>query len=366
MTAPFPDTPGTSPAHVVVRLRPKANARAIRRGYPWIYANELVTDRRTKKLKPGTVALLEDDARNPLGLVAVNPLSKIICRMLDRDASATINQAWLETHLEKALLTRRRMFRDPFYRLVHAEADGLPGVVIDRFGDIVVIQPNAAWAEVLLPELTAAVQRVTGAQSILKNASGRTRSLEGLDDQNAILAGSAPASPIPVPMNGATYMADLTGGQKTGLFYDQRPNHAFAASLANGARVLDVFSHVGGFSLAALGAGAKSALAVDAARPALALAEAGAKAMGMAERFEIRQGDAFDALTELRDEGAQFDMVICDPPAFAPSKPALDAGLRAYERVARLAAPLVSSTGMPICTGNIGSARSATNRDHPG
>lgn len=346
MTAPFHDNPETMPARAVVRLRPKANARAIRRGYPWVYANELITDRRTKKLTPGTVALLEDDARNTLGLVAVNPLSKIICRMLDRNAKATIDQAWLETRLEKALLTRQRMFRSPFYRLVHAEADGLPGVVMDRFDDIIVIQPNAAWAEGLLPQLTAAVQRVTGVQSVLKNASGRTRSLEGLDDQNAILAGSAPSAPVQVPMNGAIYMADLTGGQKTGLFYDQRPNHAFAASLAKGARVLDVFSHVGGFSLAALGAGAEAALAVDASRPALALAEAGAKAMGIAETFTTRQGDGFDALTELRDEGAQFDMVICDPPAFAPSKPALDAGLRAYERVARLAAPLVAKNGI--------------------
>ena len=152
-------------------------------------------------------------------------------------------------------------------------------------------------------------------------------------------------------MNGATYMADLTGGQKTGLFYDQRPNHAFAASVARGSRVLDVFSHVGGFSLAALAAGAQSALAVDGSQPALDLAAAGAEAMGCTPQFTTRQGDAFDTLAALAEEGAQYDLVICDPPAFAPSRNALDAGLRAYERIARLAAPLVAENGiLAVCS----------------
>ena len=327
---------------------PKANARAIRHGAPWVYANELVTDRRTKKLEPGTLARLEDAERRPMGLVAVNPLSKIIARMLDTDGDATIDQAWFETRIARALALRSRLYDDPFYRLVHAEADGLPGVVIDRFGDTCVVQPNAAWAERLLEPLCDALQAVTGVGTILKNAGGRTRTLEGLDDVSATLRGSAPDAPVPVPMNGATYMADLTGGQKTGLFYDQRPNHAFAAALSRDARVLDVFSHVGGFSLAALAGGAAHALAVDGSAPALELAAEGATRMGMADRFETRQGDAFDTLAALADEGAQFDVVICDPPAFAPSKNALDAGLRAYERIARLAAPLVAENGILV------------------
>jgi len=230
--------------------------------------------------------------------------------------------------------------------LIHAEADGLPGVVIDRFGDTLVVQPNAAWADGLLEPLCAALVAVTGAPNVLKNAGGRTRSLEGLDDVSDVLAGVLPDGPLPVPMNGATYMADLTGGQKTGLFYDQRPNHAFVASLARGARVLDVFAHVGGFGLAALAAGAQSALAVDGSAPALELAQAGAEAMGAADRFTTRQGDAFDTLAALRSEGAEFDVVICDPPAFAPSRSSLEAGLRAYERIARLAAPLVADNGI--------------------
>jgi 23S rRNA (cytosine1962-C5)-methyltransferase len=131
----------------VVRLKPKAEARAIRHGFPWVYADELVTDRRTQSLAPGALAVLEDGERRPLGLVTVNTNSKIIARMLDRDPAAVIDPAWFAARLDRALALRTRLYDASFYRLVHAEADGLPGIVIDRFGDVAVIQPNAAWAE---------------------------------------------------------------------------------------------------------------------------------------------------------------------------------------------------------------------------
>lgn len=334
-----------------MRMKPKAEARAIRHGFPWVYADELVTDRRTQALDPGTLAVLEDGERRPLGLVTVNVNSRIIARVLDRDPLAELDAAWFEARLGRALAHRARLYPQPFYRLIHAEADGLPGVVIDRFGDLAVVQPNAAWAEAALEVLVAALVRVTGVATVIKNGSGRARSLEGLAEEMGVVHGSAPTGPVRVPMNGATYMADLLGGQKTGLFFDQRENHAFAARLANGARVLDVFAHVGGFALAALASGAVDALAVDASAPALALAEQGAIASGVADRFATRQGDAFEVLEALGAEGARFDLVICDPPAFAPAKPALAAGLRAYERIARLAAPLVAPGGyLVLCS----------------
>jgi 23S rRNA (cytosine1962-C5)-methyltransferase len=353
MTSPIshsPDEAAPLRGLPVVRLKPKAEARAIRHGFPWVYADELVTDRRTQSLAPGALAVLEDGERRPLGLVTVNTKSKIICRMLDRDPDAVIDQAWFAARLTRALALRARLFDAPFYRLVHAEADLLPGIVIDRFGDVAVIQPNAVWAEAHLADLTAALIAVTGVSTVVKNATGRARGLEGLNEETLVLAGAVSA-PIPVPMNGATYLADVTGGQKTGLFFDQRPNHAFAARLAKDARVLDVFAHVGGFGLAALAAGATSTLAVDASAAALALAGQGAELSGHAERFTTRQGDAFDVLEALGAEGQQFDLVICDPPAFAPAKPALEAGLRAYERIARLAAPLVAPGGyLVLCS----------------
>jgi len=334
-----------------VRLKPKAEARAIRHGFPWIYADELVTDRRTQGLAPGALAVLEDGERRPLGLVTVNVKSKIIARMLDRDPEAVIDQAWFAARIDRALAHRARLYPQPFYRLVHAEADGLPGVVIDRFGEVAVVQPNAAWAEMLLEPLVAALVAVTGVTTVIKNGSGRARGLEGLDEEIVVIRGTAPEGPVKVPMNGAVYMADLIGGQKTGLFFDQRENHAFVSRLAKGAKVLDVFSHVGGFALAALAGGGTNALAVDASATALTLAGQGAAASGFGDRFATRQGDAFDMLEALAAEGAQFDLVICDPPAFAPAKPALEAGLRAYERLARLAAPLVAKGGyLVLCS----------------
>ncbi len=344
------NAPDTEPSRPTVRLRPKARAQAIRHGFPWIYADELVTDRRTRALTPGSLALLEDDARQPMGLVTVNHNSKIIARMLDRDGSATVDVRWFARRIAIALALREKLFDAPFYRLVHAEADGLPGIVIDRFGDLAVVQPNAAWAEVLIELLVEALVEVTGVSRVVKNGQGRSRALEGLAEETVVLRGSV-AAPVPVPMNEATYMADVLGGQKTGLFYDQRPNHAFAARLVRGGSVLDVFSHVGGFALAALAAGATEALAVDGSALALALGEAGAQASGFSDRFTTRQGDAFATMEALAADGRRFDTVICDPPAFAPAKPALQAGLRAYERVARLAAPLVSPGGyLVLCS----------------
>ncbi|MBT6191217.1 MAG: class I SAM-dependent rRNA methyltransferase [Tateyamaria sp.] len=343
MTTPSLSSSTTRPH---VRMRPKTDARRIRHGFPWAYANEIVTDRRTKALVAGTLVVLEDENRNPLGLAAVNPASKIFVRMLDANIEAEVDHTWFVSRLRRALALRDRLFDAPFYRLIHAEADGLPGVVIDRFGDTLVIQPNAAWADGLINMLASAAAEVTGATRVLKNSGGRARSLEGLDDVSATLIGTEVDEPIAVSMNGATYMADVLEGQKTGLFYDQRPNHAFAKSVAGGARVLDVFSHVGGFGLAALAGGAVSTLCVDGSEPALALARQGAVAMGAEQQFEARHGDAFSVLQALNDSGDKFDLVVCDPPAFAPARSALDAGLRAYERIARLAAPLVAEGGI--------------------
>lgn len=345
-------TPTSAPAstYPVIRLKPKADAQRIRRGAPWVYADDIVTDRRTKAIAPGGLAVLQDAERQDIGLVAVNGLSKIMVRMLDSDLGTQIDQGWFETRLAHALSMRDRLYDAPFYRLIHAEGDGLPGVVIDRFGEICVVQANAAWADLRFDMLVDALMAVTGVTTVYKNASGRTRELEGLDTQSGVARGALDG-PVPVVMNGATYMADIAGGQKTGLFYDQRPNHAFAASLARGARVLDVFSHVGGFGLAALAGGATTALAVDGSQPALDLAVLGAEASGFGTQFDTRKGDAFKTMEALLNEGAQFDLVVADPPAFAPSKQALNNGLTAYSRVGAMAARLVAPGGyLVLCS----------------
>lgn len=330
-----------------VRLKPKADARRIRHGYPWVWAEDLVLDRRTRALAPGTLARLEDGDRRPVGLFAVNPVSKIAARRLDADSEAEPDGAWFSDRLDRAEAIRRRLYEQPFWRWVHAEADHLAGVVIDRFGDAVVIQPNAAWAERQLDALCEAVAVRPGIETIVVNRSSRVRALEGLTGETELLKGRL-NGPVTVPMNGALYLADLVGGQKTGLFFDQRENHRAAARLARDERVLDVFCHVGGFGLAALASGAASCLAVDASGAALDLARGGARAMGAEARFETRQGDAFEVMQALAEDGARFGVVVSDPPAFAPGKPALEAGLRAYERAARLAAALVTPGGFLV------------------
>lgn len=335
------------PGRAIVRMLPKVSAQPIRFGAPWIYADQIVLDRRTRAIPPGSTVELQDAERRPLGAAAFNAGSKIALRMLDRNPAAVIDADWCAARLARALALRETLFDAPFYRLVHAEADGLPGLIVDRFGDAAVIQPNAAWTETHLDALVTALAAVTGVTTIVKNGTGRARALEGLTEETVVLRGALDA-PVPVPMNGATYLADLLGGQKTGIFYDQRPNHAFAARLARGRTVLDVFCHVGGFALAALAAGAALALGVDGSAPALDLAARGAEATGVADRFETRKGDAFDTMAALGQEDRRFGLVVCDPPAFAPNKPALEAGLRAYERVARLGAALVEPGGFLV------------------
>ena len=328
-----------------VKLRPKADARRIRFGHPWAWSDEIAFDRRTKALEPGTLVRLEENGGTPLGVAAMGGGARIAARVLDRDPDAEIDAGWIEARLRLALDHRDRLYEGPFYRLIHAEADGLPGVVVDRFGDAAVLQPNAAWAAER-EEAFADALSTLGMTTVIRSGTGRARAEEGLDAETVVLRGDEPGQ-IPVPMNGATYIADLMGGQKTGLFYDQRPNHAFAARLGQGTRVLDVFSHVGGFGLAALAGGAEEAVLLDASRAALDLAEEGARRMG--RTVKTRQGDAFEALAELA--GGRFGLVVCDPPAFAPSKGARDAGLRAYERIARLSAPLVEDGGyLVLCS----------------
>lgn len=331
----------------IVRLRPQARRFAGGALPPWAYVDEIVLDRRTRAIPAGSIVELQDAERQPLGAAAFNAGSKIAVRLLDPDPAAAIDAGWFARRLGRALALRQTLFDAPFYRLAHAEADGLPGVVIDRFGDAAAVQPNAAWAEARLPALVEALQAVTGVATVVKNAAGRARSLEGLDADSAVLAGALDG-PVTVPMNGAVYYADLAHGQKTGIFYDQRPNHAFAARLAQGREALDLFSHVGGFALAALAAGATGALAIDSSAPALELAARGAVASGVADRFEARRADVFDAAAALAAEGRRFGLVVCDPPAFAPNKAALDAGLRAYERVARLAAAVAAPDGFLV------------------
>ncbi|MEM7686010.1 MAG: RlmI/RlmK family 23S rRNA methyltransferase, partial [Pseudomonadota bacterium] len=219
----------------IVKLRPGKGGR-LRNGAPWVFADEIAMDRRTRKLVPGTLVDLRD-GEEALGLAAFNPDSQISARLLGGPAETPVDADWFAARIRRALQLRDRLFDALFYRLVHAEGDGLPGTVIDRFGDAVVIQPNAAWVDACLPELIDAVQRETECETVIVNATSRVRKLEGLGERMDSI-GAELNGPVEVPMNGAKYLADLTSGQKTGLFYDQRPNHAFLQRLCPGNSML--------------------------------------------------------------------------------------------------------------------------------
>ena len=325
----------------------KTNLR--RKGFPWYYLDEIVFDRRTKNIKAGEIVKIQDSNLGKLGVFAFNPNSKIAARLLDVNHEAVIDNNWIRKQLKLALDLRENLFKESFYRLVHGEVDNLPGVIIDRFGDTVVLQPNSTWADLNKEKITESIMEF-GISNIVLNCMSRSRRLEGLNEGLTVIQGAV-TEPIKVKMNKAVYFADVLHGQKTGIFFDQRFNHELAAKLSKGKDVLDVFSHVGGFGLAALVSGARKVFAVDSSAPALSLAVKGAEESGVSEKFETINSDAFDAMKEFFQSNRYFDMVVCDPPAFSPSKKTLNTGLRAYERVALHSSRLVKPNGyLVLCS----------------
>lgn len=331
-----------------LRLRAGVETKKFRYGYPWIYSNDIISDRRSKALIPGSFCKLVDYEKNPICLVTVNPNSKIFARIMDFNLEATIDANWIKDKILKALSLRTEIFGDPFYRLINAEADGLPGLIADRFDKVVVMQPNAFWAENMCKVIARSIKEVCEIDVVIKNAAGRSRRLEGLDDKNSVFFGDIPEGAISVPMNGAIYKADVISGQKTGLFYDQRQNHKFVASLAGGKVVLDVFCHVGGFGLAAIAAGASKVSFVDSSASALELVGVGAAEMKKSDNINTIRGDAFSVMKELANSDHCYDIVICDPPAFVTSRNSLQSGLRAYEKMAKLASSLIRRNGVLV------------------
>jgi 23S rRNA (cytosine1962-C5)-methyltransferase len=323
----------------LVRLAPKQDRR-LKSGYPWAFSNEIAMSPALRALPPGTVVRLEGDDGWRFGAFMFNPHSLIAGRRLDRDPGARIDADWIQARLAAAVALRARITDSPYHRLVHAEADGLPGLVVDRFGDVAVLQANTAGMDRLLPEIVAGLLALLPLRAIVARNDSASRSHEGLPEQVQLLHGEDAA--CVVDEAGVVFPVDPLGGQKTGFFFDQRPNRDRVAALARGARVLDVFCHTGAFGLRAAGAGAESVVLVDSSQPALDHAMAAAARNGFTG-VSTRRGDAFDIMEALA--GETFDIVVCDPPAFAKSRKDQAAGLRAYQRMARLAAPLVAPGG---------------------
>jgi 23S rRNA (cytosine1962-C5)-methyltransferase len=327
-------------AVATLRLNP-GQGRRLRAGSPWVFSNEIAMKPEYRQMPRGCLVRLEGDDGTRFGTFIFNPHSLIAARLLDRDPGAVINIDWARNRLLEAIALRKRVCATPFHRLVHAEADRLPGLIIDRYDDVAVIQANTAGMDLMLPLIVEALTSLLPLRAVVARNDSAARKQEGLDENVALLFGSDPRAEV--VEGGVRFPIDPLEGQKTGWFFDQRPNRDRIAALAKDARVLDVFCHVGAFGLRCAVAGAREITLVDSSAPALAQAEQAAALNGVEDRVRVRRGDAFDLMSELA--GERFDIVVCDPPAFARSRKDAEAGLRAYGRMARLAAPLVVPGG---------------------
>lgn len=326
-----------------IRLQ-KGRQRRVRAGHPWVFSNEIDMTPEAKALTPGTVVAFVDAGAEVMGSGFFNPHSLIAGRIVRREGDS-VDRALLEARLRSALALRQRLYAEPYYRLVHSEADGLPGLIVDRYDDFLVVQINSAGMELLWDELHAALQTVIAPSAILLKNEGPSRTLEGLKEEIRWV-GEEPAAPQILREGGVDFRLDMSGGQKTGWFFDQAANRALVASLSSGARVLDLYSYLGGFGLEAAQAGAASVTLIDRSEPALDLTARTAAANGLADRCTFRRGNVFVETEKLAAEDAKFDIVVADPPAFVKSRRDLKTGTRGYRKLARLSASLVAPGGL--------------------
>jgi 23S rRNA (cytosine1962-C5)-methyltransferase len=351
------DDPATRPSIALLAGR----HRRAEGGHPWIYSNEVVMDAAAKALAPGSLVTLRRADSSPLGVAVFNPHTLLAARLLDRDAARPIGRRFFVRRIGRALKLRERLFGEPFYRLVHAETDGLPGLVIDRFGPVLAVQSNAAGMARLEPVVLDALGELLSPEAIVLRNDSPARGLEGLPSDTRVARGNL-GGPVPVHENGAVFRADLLAGQKTGWFFDQRDNRRFIASLARGARVLDLYCYTGGFAVQAARAGAAAVLGIDRSEPALALAAEAAELNGVGGTCSFRRGEAFADAAGLAAKDERFDIVIADPPAFAKSRKEVPAALRGYRKLARLAASVTAGGGILFiasCSFHVGTAEFA-------
>ena len=327
--------------HPRLYLQPRAQRR-LQSGYPWIFSNEIRMDAAAKALAPGAVVTVADAGGALLATAHFNPRTLIGARVLAHAPYVAIDAAFVGGRLAAALALRERLFARPFYRLVHAEADGLPGLVIDRFDDVFVVQPNTAGMDALIPAICDALAGLARPRAVIVRGDTPARALEGLDQTVRFVHGAIEGD-VRVEENGATFFCDLAGGQKTGWFFDQRDNRAFMGGLSKGARALDLYTHTGGFAIAMARGGAAAVTGVDRSAHALELAAKAATANSAVCVFE--KAEVFPFLENALRRKEKWDVVVADPPAFVKSKKDLKAGLQGYRKLARLCGEVTAPGG---------------------
>jgi 23S rRNA (cytosine1962-C5)-methyltransferase len=331
-----------------LRLK-RGEDRRLRAGHLWVFSNEVDTAATPLTgFVTGAAARILSDRDQFLGYAYVNPHALICARIVGHDPAVPVSAALIVQRLERALQLRAQLYPGPYYRLVFGEADGLPGLIIDRYGQVLVGQTATAGMEVLKATIVEAARDVLDCDTFVwKNDSG-ARDLEQLPHEIEVSHGEMPER-LRIVENGCEFEAPLAGGQKTGWFYDQSANRArLARYLPRGARVLDVCSYVGAWGITALRQGAASALCLDASEAALAQALRNAHANANAVSVTTLRADAFDGLRDLHASGARFDVVILDPPAFVKRKRDLPQGQAAYRKLNQLALALIERDGLLV------------------
>lgn len=330
-------------------LRLKANAdRRLRAGHLWVYSNEVdVVATPLNAFQPGDQAILEAAGGKALGVVALSPNNLICARLVSRDVKHSLDKSLLVHRINVALSLRERLFDKPFYRLVYGDSDLLPGLVVDRFGDILVVQLASAAMERHKDAVLDALVQVLKPRGVLWKNDSSARDAEGLERYVDTAFGVVPEW-VALEENGVKFEAPVLEGQKTGWFYDHRMNRARLAPYVKGKRVLDLFSYIGGWGVQAAAFGASEVFCVDASGFALDGVERNATLNGVAEQVTCVEGDVFEALKELKAAEERFDVVVADPPAFIKRKKDLKNGEAAYRRLNEQAMRLLNKDGILV------------------
>lgn len=326
----------------------KNEERRLRNGHLWVYSNEVDTGRSLlTDFEPGQqVRLIANDGK-AIGNGYVNPHSLICARLVSRSTAHHLDRSLLVHRLKVALSLRERLFDKPYYRLVYGESDGLPGLVVDRFGGVLAVQLNTAGMEQVMQEVVEALDKVFKPTAILWRNDSNARTMEGLDSYVKPALGEVPEV-VEIEENNTRFEVPLLVGQKTGWFYDHRINRSQVQQLTANMRVLDVFSYIGGWGIEAAVAGAREVVCIDSSSRALDQVERNAAMNGVADKVQSIEGDAFEALKALRAEREQFDIVIVDPPAFIKRKKDVKKGVEAYRRLNQAAMQLLGKDGILV------------------
>jgi 23S rRNA (cytosine1962-C5)-methyltransferase len=340
--------PDSSQVALLPVLRLKRNEdRRLNAGHLWIFSNEVdIQQTPLVKFKAGELVRVLAHNDRALGLAYVNPQSLICGRLLETWSIPDV--AWFVARMRAALSLRERFYSKPYYRLLYGESDGVPGLVVDRYGSACVVQIGTAGMERFKPQIQQALRQLLRCEAVLFKNDNSARDVEGLPKYVEAATGTFD-SPGVVLEDELEFQAPLREGQKTGWFFDQTANRqALPKYVAKGSRVLDVFSYVGAWGVRAAHSGAAEVLCVDSSAAALEFAAANAERNGL--KVRTRKGDAFETLEELAAQGSRFDLVIVDPPAFAKRKKDLPKALAAYKRLNQLAIQLIEDGILVSCS----------------